>query len=282
MSRPPPSGPATAAMPVHAVHDPIAAPRSLGAKVATMTASALGVSSAPNTPWSARAPTRTSIVGASAHSSEVTPKPPTPIENTRRSPNTSPRRPPTRISEPSDEQVGVDDPLLAGQAAAEVLLDRRQRHVDDRRVEQRHERAHDRREQAEALAGVGGDLRRGDATPRPAPLRVARAPPCGAARRRVAHRGGARHRVPHAAPAGDRAARAARRPPAYPVPGVPGLRRPRDRLRSRGSRAWIWAPTSSSSSSCRRCSTPPPSTRRRAICAARRGGSRCSRSRSSS
>ena len=66
-----------------------------------MTASALGVSSAPNTPCSARAATRTSMVGAAAQSMEATPKPPTPKLNTRRSPNTSPSEPPTRISEPS-------------------------------------------------------------------------------------------------------------------------------------------------------------------------------------
>ena len=51
----------TIAMPPHAVHEPIAAPRSSGGKVATMTASALGVSSAPNTPCSARPATSTSI-----------------------------------------------------------------------------------------------------------------------------------------------------------------------------------------------------------------------------
>ena len=53
------------------------------------------------------------------------------------------------------EQVGVGDPLLAGQAAAEVALDRRQRDVDHRRVEPRHERAQDRGQQREALAAVG-------------------------------------------------------------------------------------------------------------------------------
>ncbi len=51
-----------------------------------ITASALGVSSAPNTPCSARPATSTSIVGASAQTTETTPNPPTPIENTRRSP----------------------------------------------------------------------------------------------------------------------------------------------------------------------------------------------------
>ena len=73
-------------MPDHAVHEPIAAPRSSGSNVETITASALGVSSAPKTPCSARPAISTSMLGASAHSSETTPKPPTPIENTRRSP----------------------------------------------------------------------------------------------------------------------------------------------------------------------------------------------------
>ena len=85
-SQPPTSGPTTNEIPDHAVHEPIAAPRSSGGKVATITASALGVSSAPNTPCSARPAISTSIVGASAHSTDTTPKPPTPIENTRRSP----------------------------------------------------------------------------------------------------------------------------------------------------------------------------------------------------
>ena len=40
-------------------------------------------------------------LGASAHSSEATPKPPTPIAKIRRSPNRSPSEPPIRISEPS-------------------------------------------------------------------------------------------------------------------------------------------------------------------------------------
>ena len=100
-SQPPASGPITIAIPDHAVHDPIAPPRSSGGKAAMITASALGVSSAPNTPCSARPMISTSIVGASAQTSETTPKPPTPIENTRRSPYRSPSEPATRISEPS-------------------------------------------------------------------------------------------------------------------------------------------------------------------------------------
>ena len=49
-SCPPTSGPTTAAMPIQAVHEPIAAPRLSAGNAATITASAAGVSSAPNTP----------------------------------------------------------------------------------------------------------------------------------------------------------------------------------------------------------------------------------------
>ena len=86
ISQPPASGPMTIAMPPHAVHEPIAAPRSLGGKLATMTASALGVSSAPKTPCRARPATSTSIDGASAQTTLTTPKPATPSVKIRRSP----------------------------------------------------------------------------------------------------------------------------------------------------------------------------------------------------
>ena len=85
-SQPPTNGPTTVAMPAHAVHDPIAPPRSSGGNAPTITASALGVSSAPNTPCTARAPISTSMVGAAAHNSEATPNPATPRVKTRRSP----------------------------------------------------------------------------------------------------------------------------------------------------------------------------------------------------
>ena len=88
-------------MPPHAVHAPTARPRSDSGNVRTITASAAGVSSAPDTPCSARAATSISIVGAIAHSSEVTPKPPTPRMKIRRSPSRSPSEPPISSSEPS-------------------------------------------------------------------------------------------------------------------------------------------------------------------------------------
>ena len=100
-SWPPTSGPITTPIAPQAVHAPTALPRSSSGNTATITASAAGVSSAPATPCSARPTTSTSIVGASAHRIEVTPKPPTPSEKTRRSPKMSPSEPPTRISEAS-------------------------------------------------------------------------------------------------------------------------------------------------------------------------------------
>ena len=97
-SAPPPSGPITVAIPVHAVHVPIAIARSCSANVSMISASVLGTSSAPATPWIARAAISTPLVGAAAHSSEQTPNAPVPIANTRRRPNRSPSEPPTSSS----------------------------------------------------------------------------------------------------------------------------------------------------------------------------------------
>ena len=100
-SCPPISGPSTVPIPLQAVHAPIARPRSSGGNVAAITASAAGVSTAPQTPWSARETTSSSIVGARAQNTEVTPKPITPSSKTRRAPKMSPSEPPTRISDAS-------------------------------------------------------------------------------------------------------------------------------------------------------------------------------------
>ena len=101
ISAPPPSGPSTNAMPVHAVHEPIAAPRSSPGKMAVISARLEGTSSAPAAPCSARATISGTASGATAHSADVAPKPISPPTNTRRRPRMSPSEPPTRISEPS-------------------------------------------------------------------------------------------------------------------------------------------------------------------------------------
>jgi hypothetical protein len=82
-SQPPRSGPMTNEMPVHAVHVPIALPRSSPLKTTVIVARAAGVRSAPATPCSARARMSTSALHAAAANSEVAAKAATPITNTR-------------------------------------------------------------------------------------------------------------------------------------------------------------------------------------------------------
>ena len=85
--QPPASGPITAAIPPHAVHVPIAAPRSRSSSnVVVITASEAGVSSALAAPCTARAATSVSMLGASAHRRDATPNAATPSEKMRRSP----------------------------------------------------------------------------------------------------------------------------------------------------------------------------------------------------
>ena len=70
--------------------------------------------------------------GASAQSAEVAPKAISPVTNIRRRPNWSPSEPPTRSSDDQGQHVGLDHPLLPGEAGVEAVADRRQGDVDDR------------------------------------------------------------------------------------------------------------------------------------------------------
>ena len=117
----------------------------------TITASELGTSSAPATPCSARAATSKPMLGASAHSSEATPKPPTPEREHAPLAVEVAERAADQDQRAERQQVAVDDPLLRRQAAAERALDRRQRDVHDRAVEQHDARADDARDQRQAL-----------------------------------------------------------------------------------------------------------------------------------
>src|SRR3954454_14877093 len=232
MTEPPATGPRSAAMPTHAVHEPIAAPRSAGGYAATITARALGVSIAPNRPCSARPATSTPIVGATAHTSDIAPKPATPSEKTRRSPKTSPSRPPTRISEPSTSRYALTTHCwparppprsrsIAGSATFTTVASRNATNepmIAASRL--RRLRVSVERSVRRTLLHASGGPKRGAHTAVP-PVRR-REPP-------GSPPGGARHRVPHAAPAGDRAPRAARRPLRRALSGVPRRRRPRHR-----------------------------------------------------
>ena len=63
-------------------------------------------------------------------------------------------RPAREVERGERERVGEEHPLLPGEAEAEVLLDRRQRHDHDRRVDERQRGADDRRRQRQPAALV--------------------------------------------------------------------------------------------------------------------------------
>ena len=90
------------AIPLQAVHEPIALPRTFAGNAATMIASELGVSSAPAAPCSARAAISVPFVGATAQSSDSTPKARDPEhEHAPLAVDVAERAAETRISDPS-------------------------------------------------------------------------------------------------------------------------------------------------------------------------------------
>ena len=124
-----------------------------------MIASAAGVSSAPETPCSARAAISTPIVGDAAHSAEPTPNPATPGGEHAALAEPVGQRAGQQDQRAQRQQVGVGDPLLGGEAAAEVPADRRQRDVDRRRVDGGDRRGQDRGDQRQALGAREPDRR---------------------------------------------------------------------------------------------------------------------------
>ena len=154
-STPPARGPITVAMPVHAVHEPIAAARSRSLKTATMIPIVLGTSTAPAMPCSARKPTSTPGSGAAAHISEVAPKAATPADVDPAAAEDVPQRAADQQKGPESEQVGLDDPLLRRQASVQVVRDRGQGDVDHRAVQERHPRPEDAHHEDQLLVGHG-------------------------------------------------------------------------------------------------------------------------------
>lgn len=92
---PPRNGATAPAMPPSPDHAPIARPRSAAPNDDWMIASAPGVSSAPPTPWRARAAMSARTSGASPHSRDASANQMTPTRNTRRLPSRSPSDPPS-------------------------------------------------------------------------------------------------------------------------------------------------------------------------------------------
>ena len=120
-----------------------------------MSASVLGTSSAPATPWSgagrdqrARARRR-----GAQHRSHPEPDdaggedPPAAEEVAERAADEQQRA--------EREQIRVDDPLLGGEAAVQVGADRREGDVDERAVQEDRARAEDARQQGQLLAPCG-------------------------------------------------------------------------------------------------------------------------------
>ena len=133
-------------------------PRASPSKVAATIASEPGTSSAPATPCSARAPIRNRSFGAIAQSDRGHAE--ARSARRRRSAGARTGRRACRrpaAARPASSSVGLDHPLLAGEAGVEVFADRRQGDVDHGRVEEDDGRAEDRRDQRQALlAGHAG------------------------------------------------------------------------------------------------------------------------------
>ena len=87
---PPITGPATTASPVMPSRIPMADPRRSAEKAALTSASESVITSAPPTPWTARAAISQPASGASAHATEASENKARPAVNIRRRPNLSP------------------------------------------------------------------------------------------------------------------------------------------------------------------------------------------------
>ena len=151
-SQPPATGPTTNAIPVQAVQVPIAAPRSSPLKTTVIVASAAGVSSAPATPCSARAKISASALHASAHRSRGQPERAEADQEDPLAAEEVAERAADEDQRAERQEIGVDDPLLEREAAAEVVLDRGQRDVDDRPVDEHDRRPEDAADERQALA----------------------------------------------------------------------------------------------------------------------------------
>ena len=147
ISQPPSSGPITVEMPLQAVHVPIAAPRSVPENVDVMSASDAGVKSAPAMPCRPRKTISVSTFGATAQSTDARPNQRDAEPEDPHLAEDVPERPADEDQRAEREQIGVHDPLLGGEPAAQIVLNRRQSDVHDRSVDEDDRGAQDRRDQ---------------------------------------------------------------------------------------------------------------------------------------
>ncbi len=142
-SAPPTAGPAAVAMPVQAVHRPIARPAS-SRYVARRSARLPGVSSAPTHPG-ARARRSASLRSAQTRRARMRRRNRIRLRRTYSRSRSGRRAPLPAGRARRHQRVAEEDPLLACEPEVELPVDRRQRDVDDEGVEERHRRAEDRR-----------------------------------------------------------------------------------------------------------------------------------------
>ena len=142
-SSPPARGPMIVAIAPNAVQVPIAAPRSDSGKVAAITASELGVSSAPATPARPRRGQQSDRRRGGAEQRGESEACDADGEDATLAEDVA-QRAAHEDQRAERQQVCAADPLLSRQAAAEAALDRRQGDVDDRSVEQGDRGAEDR------------------------------------------------------------------------------------------------------------------------------------------
>ena len=116
ISAPPPSGPSTNAIPVHAVHEPIAAPRSSPGKTAVISARLEGTSSAPaDALQRARHDQRHGVRRDRAQRRGDAEADQPPDEHAPAAEDVA-ERAADQDQRAEREQVGLDDPLLLGEA----------------------------------------------------------------------------------------------------------------------------------------------------------------------
>ena len=155
ISAPPPSGPITNAMPVHAVHDPIAAPalvtgeRGRDQRQAAWYEQRAGDAlERPCCDEKLRG--RGDRAQRRGHAEADQPGDEDPA-----APEVVTERPADQDQRTEREQVGLDDPLLGRQAGVQVLADGRERDVDHGPVEEDDGRAEDGGYEGRALATRG-------------------------------------------------------------------------------------------------------------------------------
>ena len=117
---------------------------------ARSSASELVVRNAPPIPCSVRAAISTGPSGAAPAMAEATAKAATPALKAVRRPTRSPTAPREEVERGERQRVAEEEPLLAREPEAEILLDRRHRDDDDGGVDERHRRAEDRRRERQA------------------------------------------------------------------------------------------------------------------------------------